>query len=62
MEKSIFEQLNEIYDEKQLKKAIDGLPIHGKWGTIGKCIVVQSSPPTNIDEWCGIYEETHPQK
>lgn len=30
MEKSIFEQLNEIYDEEQLKKAIDNLLVHGK--------------------------------
>lgn len=31
MRKSIFEELDDIYDEEQLKVAIDKLPIKGKW-------------------------------
>lgn len=60
MEKSIFEQLNEIYDEEQLKKAINELPVHGKWDPLRKCVVVQGTPPPDADEWDRIYKETHP--
>ena len=62
MEKSIFEQLDEIYDEEQLKKAIDNLPIHGRWDPKRKCIVVDGPPPEDADEWDKIYEETHPDE
>lgn len=59
MEKSIFEQLDEIYDEEQLKLAIEKLPVHGTWDPKRKCVVVKGNPPSDADEWDEIYKETH---
>lgn len=56
MKKSIFEELDEIYDEEQLKIAIDKLPIKGKWNPQRKCVVMQGPPPDDADEWDEIYK------
>lgn len=56
MRKSIFEELDDIYDEEQLKIAIDKLPIKGKWGPKNKYVVVQGPPPDDADEWDEIYK------